>query len=339
MSFLTLTLPLFLLGSPPADGRVLLDEIVASVNDDIIIRSELETAVGPFLDQNPTPDRRKRLYRDILSQLVNEKLMAQQIDDAKINVSEPELKAAIGDILRQNKLTEDQLLEALKARGMTMSDYEEDVRNQLIRLKLVDMKVRSRVVVPEADIRAEYALRTQNDEPETKVELAHILLRFDEGASEEAKAEVVERAKAIRSRVVDDNEDFGALAKELSQGPTASKGGSLGELETGSLLPELARAVKPLEPGDISPPVLTPNGVHIVRLGSRRAEPTRSFESMRDEIYQELFQRRVDEQMTAWLAELERSSAVDIRLDDEEGGEATADEDGSEANPQAFRRP
>lgn len=293
------------------EDRVLLDKIVASVNGDIITLGELEVAAAPF--QRPGQDR-KALLNDVIEQLVNDKLVDQQVTEAKISVSDPEIEAAIKDILRTNSLTEQQLMEALAARGMSMKAYKSDVKDQLVRLKLVDMKVRSKVVIPEDDLRAEYEIRTRGDVPMAKVRLSHFFLRFEKDADEASKDRVLARAAALRTRVTDGGEDFAEVARSDSEGPTASKGGTMGDFEEATLFPEFAKALKTMEAGDISAPLLTPSGIHVLRLEKRWMERAQSFDDLRNQIYQELFGKRVDEQMKLWIGELRRSSDVEIKL-------------------------
>lgn len=318
MNIVACALAAHVLVSGAPGSSVLLDKVVATVNEDIVTLSELRAAARPFLDQNPGEEGRFSLYSDVMEQLINEKLISQQIDEAKIDVSEAEIKAAVEDILRQNNLTRDQLMQALQARAMSLDQYKSDLKSQIIRLKLVDMKVRSRVVVPENDLRAEYDIRTRDEIPKTKVGIAHILLRYDDGESSEDRARVLERAGEVRTRVTTGKEEFAEVAKELSQGPTAARGGSLGVLDEEALLPELAKAIRTLQPGEISSPIETDNGVHVVKLESRALERSKSFDDMKAKIYQDLYERRVDEQMKIWLNEVRQSSAVDVRLNKED---------------------
>ncbi len=303
-----------LLALSAAEPRILLDDIVASVNGDIVTRSELVKTARQYLDDDLPPERQRRAYRDILNELVNEKLLNQQVSEAGINVGEDQVDAAIADIQKTNGIDDDQLREALDARGVSWAAYRDQVRSQLVRMQLVAQKVQSRVVVPEADIRAEYEARSRREPPKVKVEISHIFLRLDEGAPAERRADVGNRIDALRRRV-EAGEDFEELARAHSQGPTAGRGGSLGEMELSALMPELRSAVEKLGVGRISPPVLTPSGVHLVRLDQRVELPAKSYEELRDRIWQELRQRRSEEQMAAWIAELKRASSVDIRLD------------------------
>ena len=293
-----------LLGAP--EGRELVDRIVAVVNDDVIIGSELDEAVSRVA----AGDSAKR---QILEDLINEKLMEQQIAEAKINVSETDLDRAVADILRTNNITEAELQAAIDARGMSMKQYRKDLRAQLIRLKLIDAKVRSRVVIPEAEIKAEYERQSRAEAKEEMVTIRHIFLRWSDANSAKAKAETIQAALAARQRVLD-GEDFQAVAKELSEGPTASAGGDLGEMNRKQMLPELAKGIEGLKAGELTMPLETDTGVHVVLLESTRAQGSSTYADSRSKIYQTLYQREIEAQMQVWLEELRKQAAVSILL-------------------------
>lgn len=296
----------------PGD-RVLVDQIAAVVNDEVITLSEVKLAAKPYVQPGDAESRKQMLYKDILNQLVDERLLSQQIAEAKIDVTDEEVERAVKDILRQNKITREQLVEAIRARGMTMGKYLQDLESQLIRLKLVDMKVRSRVVIPETDIRSEFESRTRGQKKEEMLTIRHLFFRWGDEAGADEKQRVLTRANEARARV-EGGASFESVAKEISEGPTAAQGGSLGELDRKGLLPELERALRDVEPGQMTPPVETSNGVHVVLLEARRFKDPVSYGQMRDRIYQELYQQRVEEQMKVWVEELRAGSAIDIRL-------------------------
>ncbi len=301
-----------LLAAAPGD-RVLVDRIAAVVNDEVITLSEVKTAAKSFVKDGDSTDRQQMLHKDILEQLINERLLTQQISEAKITVSEDEIERAMKDILRQNKITKEQLGEAIRARGMSMGQYLQDLESQLIRLKLVDMKVRSRVVIPESDIKAEFEDRTRGQAKEEILTIRHIFFRWGDNPADDEKARVFKRAIEARAQVVSGSK-FEDVAKALSEGPTAAQGGSLGDLSRKGLLPELDRALISVKPGDMTPPVETSNGVHVVLLEQRGFKDPVPYSQLRDEIYQQLYQQRVEEQMKVWLDELRSASAVDVRL-------------------------
>lgn len=301
-----------LLAAAPGD-RVLVDRVAAVVNDDVITLSEVKAAAASYTEGQDSAQRKKMLHKDILEQLINERLLTQQISEAKIAVSEDEIERAMKDILRQNKITKEQLGEAIKARGMSMGQYLQDLESQLIRLKLVDMKVRSRVVIPESDIKAEFEDRTRGQTKEEILTIRHIFFRWGDDPAADEKARVFKRATAARAKVVSGTA-FADVAKEVSEGPTAAQGGSLGDLSRKGLLPELDRALISVKAGGLTPPVETSNGVHVVLLEQRTFKDPVPYAQLRDELYQQLYQQRVEEQMKVWLDELRAASAVDVRL-------------------------
>ncbi len=294
-----------LLPSAPAD-RELVDRIVAIVNDDVIIASELDTSVTELGGSNADK-------REILEKLISERLMTQQIQEAKIEVTADDIDRAIKDILRTNRITEAELQAAVEARGLSMDKYRADLKTQLIRLKLIDMKVRSRVVIPETEIKAEYERQTRNEKKEELVRIRHIFLRWGDSPDPRERQRVLEAARAARKRVAD-GESFEKVAKELSQGPTAASGGDLGEMSQQQMLPELAKGIEGLTPGQLTAPLETDSGVHVVLLEDRRKKASTAYAEARNRIYQELYQKEVEAQMKVWLEELRKQAAVSIKL-------------------------
>lgn len=292
--------------------RELLDRIVAVVNDEVVTLSEVEAAAKPYMAHNEGEERKQLLFKDILDQLISERLLSQEIKQANISVSDDEVSRAVKDILRQNRITEEQLKQAVEARGMSIGQYREDLKSQLVRLKLIDMKVRARVVVPEADIKSEYDSRTRDEKSEELVHIRHIFFKWGDNATDAEKQAVREKASAARQKAL--SGDFESVAKELSEGPTRNSGGDLGELSGKQLLPELKAALEGVEPGTITNPIDTANGVHVVYLVGRRFKKPTTYAELRDRIYQELYQQRVEEQTKVWLEELRGQSAVKVML-------------------------
>lgn len=296
-----------------AEERELVDRIVAIVNDDVVTWSELQQAVGPFLERAGPEKQREQLTKDALDQLIADRLLNQQVAEAQITVEDDEVERAIEDICRQNNISREQLQQAVETRGLSMGQYKEDLKLQLVRLKLIDMKVRSRVVVPESDIRQEYDAEAALETREEMVQIRHLFFRYGDDSSAADQAKVMERAKAARDRVVK-GESFAEVAKDQSEGPTAASGGDLGEMARGSLLPELAKALEGMKEGQLSQPIVTPNGIHVVLLEGRRQKAPEGYEAKKNKIYQRLYQQEVDRQMRVWIDELRSQAAVELRL-------------------------
>lgn len=298
-------------GAP--SSRQLVDRIVAVVNDELITLSDVESAAKPYLAQNDTEEKRKALYRDMLEQLIDDRLVSQQVVEAKITVSDDEIDRAIKDILKQNNINDDELKQAIEQRGMSMGQYREELRRQLTRLKIVDMKVRSRVTVPDSEVKAEYERQMSQEKREELVALRHLFFRWGDASDQAERDRILKKATASRERIMK-GEDFAAVAKEVSEGPTAAQGGDLGEVSKKGLLPELAKAIQTMQVGEVSAPIPTTNGVHVVKLEARRSKEPQAFADVRNQIYQKLYQAEVERQMKLWVEELKSQSAIDIRL-------------------------
>lgn len=306
------TLAIFSAGTA-AGERKLVDRIVGVINDDVITLSDLEKAAKPYVGQADSDEKKKQLYKDILDQLVAEQLIQQQVTEAKISVGEDEVDRAIKDIGRQNNLTEDDLRAAIESRGMSMGQYREDLKKQLVRMKIVDLKVRSRVTISDGEVKAEYDRATALEKHEELITLHHLFFRWGESPDPAEKKRVLAAANAARERVLK-GEDFTVVAKEVSEGPTASSGGELGEVTKSGLLPELARAIEHVGVGQVTAPIETANGVHVVRIDARRAKEAQAYNDVRNQLYQRLYQAEVERQMRLWVEELRAQSAIDLRL-------------------------
>ncbi len=298
---------LALAAEPPA-GSTLVDRIAAIVNDDVITLSEVRLASQPMLQGGQSAAERDKLYQDVLEDLISQRILEQQVEASAIQVTESDVDRAVQDILRQNNITESQLEQALVAQNVSMAQYRENLREQLRQLKVVDQKVRSKDSISDQDIREEYDRVTRSEERKEFVEISHLFfLAGDDPEGARAAAE------AARARV-DDGENFADVAKEVSKGPTAADGGSLGKLAVDGLLPELAAAVEPLEPGEMSGPVEAGSGYHIVLLQAREFQASQSLEEMTPRLRERLYQQAMERQMQLWLEELKANSAIDRRL-------------------------
>lgn len=311
---MSLTLLTFALSLSAAPERTLVDRVAAIVNDEIITLSELNAVAGPYMDRDATPEKRQAVLTTSLDGLIAEKLLEQQIREARLDVSRDDVDRAIDDICKQNNLTREQLEEAITSRGMSMAKYRSDLEKQLLRLKIVDLKVRSRVVVAESDVRAEWERQVGLEKREKLVKLRHVFLRWGEDAADAEKKKVTARALEARARAAA-GEPFADVAKQVSEGPTATDGGDLGWLAGTNLLPELARVVAKMTPGELSAPIETPSGVHVVLLEDTKLKEPAGFETVKNQIHGRLYQEEVERQMKLWLDEVRKAGAVVIKLD------------------------
>jgi peptidyl-prolyl cis-trans isomerase SurA len=292
----------------------IIERVVATVNDDAIFLSELRRRAAPFLeqivagaDEKERSARIKRLYEQLLKELVDDQLIEQTARKMNITVSSTEVEQAIDNVRKQNSLDEARFWEAVKGQGFTEKQYRADVRKQLLRLKVTNQRVRSRVTINDDTVKEEYDDRVRKARRRQRFHAEHVFMGLPQTATATEVTNALKSAQTLRATLTPEN--FAAAMNERG-------GGDLGWLDQGDLPEDLENALLALEPGQISPAVRGPSGVHIFLLRERQAGGVQvpAFEAAKDTIYRELLDRSMAKQQELFLAELRRAAAIDTRL-------------------------
>jgi len=269
-SFLIIALSVTSLSAQDKEG-VVIDEIIAKVDNYIVLKSDLETAYLNYLSSGnqAMPDAKCR----ILGQLVSQKLMVAKAEIDSVIVSEPEVDSNLEQrmqvILSQYGGSADQLEEYYgKTLDEIKADIRDDIKQQLIVQRMQETITADIRVTPQ-DVRKFYSDIPQDSLPyfSKEVEVAQIVKIPSVSKSE--KDELRRKLNDLRKRVIA-GESFEELAKEYSQGPSAKYGGNLGFSQRGAMAPEFEAASLKLKQGEISEPFETQFGMHIVQLLERR---------------------------------------------------------------------
>ncbi len=310
----------FALGVTPARAAVV-ERIVAVVNGEIILESQLEErgrAMFAEAKKDPDPVARKRretsLRREVLDHLVDEELLAQQARELKIVVSPQDVDRMIDDVKKRNNLDDNTLVEALAQQGMDLVSYREVVKRQVLRLRVLEVTVRSRVAVTDEDIRRYYESNLKQLGADRKVRASHIFLGIPPEATAAEADQIRKRALELVQRARG-GEDFAKLARENSQDTaTRSEGGDLGYFGRGMLPPAVEEIVFSMSPGEVRGPVRAERGFHVIKLVDRKDEKARPFEDVKEQIREQLMQQEMEKHTRSWLAEMRRKAHVNIRL-------------------------
>ena len=303
-------------GSGEARAAEVVDRIVAIVNDDIIRLSDLNRHFRPIEQQIrgrglPFTQEAEALYdarRELIHDLIDEKLADQEIREAGIRAGQGEIDAAIERIKASNRLTEEDLRRALQARGMTIEDYREDIRQQILRNKLIDRKIKSRIVITEDDIREHYESNPEKYGLTGKYRLKNIFMPYggDETETLRKMEAALDELKAGAS--------FSETAQAYSMGPNASDGGRLGTFAFEDLSDHLRPVLPGLEPGDFTDIIETQLGYQIFYLADVEEPEEREVEEAMREIEQQLYERKVEEKFDEWLESLRESAHIRVKL-------------------------
>ncbi|MFO0692599.1 MAG: SurA N-terminal domain-containing protein [Polyangiales bacterium] len=298
----------------PARADVV-ERVVAVVNDEAIFLSQLRTRAAPFLDrvmaapsQTERIERLEQLYREVLDQLIDEELIKQTAASLSLRVTQAEIERALANVQQQNNLTPEQFWQAVREQGYTEAGYRADLQRQLLRMKVINQRVRSRVNVTEADVRREYDQEVRRMTRTVRYHASHLFLPLAENATEAEVEDVRERAVALRA-TLSDEASFEAATETVV-------GGELGWLTQGDLPESLERVVFTMEPGQISDPVRGPAGFHIFLLHERARgdEQAPEYDSVRENIYRQLLDQAMNRQEQLFLEELRRDATITRRL-------------------------
>jgi peptidyl-prolyl cis-trans isomerase SurA len=258
----------------PAARPVVIDRIVAVVNDEAITARELQErtqfAMKQLAQQGTTPPARSVIERQLLERLVTDRVQLQFAKETGLRVEDTELDRAIARIAEQNKLTVSELRETLERDGVPFAKFREDIRAEIVMTRLREREVDNRIVVTESEIDALLASSDKGAMRSDEVNLSHILVVVPENASPEQVQSRRARAEEARAQLAK-GADFKQVAAAFSEAPDALQGGLMG-WRAGERLPTLFYdALKSMKPGEVSEILRSANGFHIVRLNERRA--------------------------------------------------------------------
>jgi peptidyl-prolyl cis-trans isomerase SurA len=304
-------------------GAAMVDGIAAVVGSEIILLSEVvERSVPVFGEleamarQNgqapPVGGQRIQVLREVLESMIDDILIGQQAAEIKLSVTSEEVDAAIDNVVQENGVDREIFEREVAKRGMDMVAYRAQMRRDLLKYKVINLKVRGRVKITDVEARDYYNNLVRDVRASGWFEGAHILVRVPQGARAVEVARLKKRAEEIRARL-DGGESFEAVAKAASDDAvTAERGGGLGVRKPGEI-PALDRAFVDLEPGEISGPLRTASGFHVVKLLAREELGVQPFADVRQRILGQLVQEEMIRQEKIWLKELKLRTFIDRR--------------------------
>lgn len=268
-----LTLPAFLLAATlPAHAAQVLDYIVAVVDEDVILASELDQATDAISAQiqasGNTPPPTDVLRDQVRERLIVQKLQTQRAQQRGIAISDEELNAALQNVAAQNNMDLREFARALRTQGMDYLQVRDQVREELTVNRLRGIEVESRVNVSDRELGDFLAMASRGDQS-TEYRIAQILVAVPEGSTEQTATAARAEAEQIK-QALDDGGDFAQLAISRSDGQKALEGGDLGWRSAAGLPTIFAGTVSDLDVGAHSDVLESGSGLHIVKLLDKR---------------------------------------------------------------------
>ncbi len=301
------------LGAAVGTGRAeTVNRIVAVVNDQVITQADVELTVSDLLEgwqeerQAPPPSSAS-LHEAVLQRLIDRQLMLQEARHLELTVTGEEVADRL-DLLRARAGSEAAFQETLARSGLASETLKARVREDLLIRKVIDQKVRSTISVSPQEV--SMRLTGTSDVPGVeRARARHILIRMTPERSEEAARRTIQRLYDEAQR----GADFAALAREQSDDPHAAQGGDLGWVARGQLMPELDSALFSLEPGQVSAPIQTRLGFHLVRVEERDAGGASAL-AANTVAYHQVYEEKYQAALERWVRSLREQAYIEVHL-------------------------
>ncbi len=301
------------------ESAEVVDRIVAVVNDDIITLFELNRSFKPYEEKirklgYSTDKEHKMLFKvreDMLNRLIDQKLKDQEIERLKIKIDEREIDQTIERIKEENFYTDEDLRHTLANEGLTMEEYRERIKEQILRTKLINLKVRSKIVITKEDITSYYNNHPDKYGGKKKYHLYNIIIKVPLFADETEKDKIKARMDEILTELKA-GESFENMARTYSESSLGAEGGDLGLFRLDELSPQLRNAIKEMQAGEFTPVLDTDQGFQIFFVKEIVKTSGKPLEEVSPEIEKILFNEIVEKKFQSWLEELRNQSAIKI---------------------------
>lgn len=292
--------------APGVLGAVVLDRIVAVVNNEVITLSELEEEVGELKEQARRRFNRTELDRRLrqidfmgLNRMIERKLQVQIAKRRGIKVTDDEVKDAINRLRRLGETPNE-------------ADPKEmaTIKEQLTAMRIVNQQVRSGLMVSEEEMLRFYQQHQDRFLLPPEVRISQILIALGPSS---ALLQIRETAKQIHT-LLKKGERFEELAARYSDGAEARRGGSLGFVRLGDILPQIQQVIESVPVGQFSEPVASPMGMHIIRVDERKPPQYRPYEEVKEDLRNVVFQLKSEQAYLEWVKDLRDRSYIEVRL-------------------------
>lgn len=289
-----------------------LAKIVAVVNDQAITDADVKKA-SASVQKRATQDPAGALTeREVLERIIDQKLLDDILTKSKIEVTEDELARAIAGVLNENKISIDALKAELTQKGVSYEDYKKDISRQVKKMKFMNQVIGPQIKIAEQDLRDYYQRNQEQFRGSHSAHIAQIVLPLD-GIQTQAEFEALRDTAIAISSKAKKGANFAELAAKNSKGPAAVQGGDIGMVDLKNISPAVADAVRTLQIGQVSQPILDKNAVVIVKLIALPEISAKDFEKMRDNIYSALYDEKIEETLKNYLTKERQKAFIEIR--------------------------
>ena len=302
---------------------VVIDRIVAVVNDEVVTLSELQS-IKYYMKKEKEPEKAKgdnsskdqaESEKRLLDEIIEKRLQLQQARLKKIQVPEDQVQAALKDLMQRNNIaTEERFARELAAEGITLEHLRRQIEENIMITRLINTEVRPKVLLTDDDI-AEYYHAHDSEFRQEELSARHILFPLPPEATDKEIQEIEGLAGQVLDKFnqQESGYEFDKLTGEFERKYPTVKTGDLGYFTKGQILPEMEQAVWGLPAGKAAI-VRTKFGVHLVQITDRKLHTLDDDPQIKERVKQALYKQKLQQELDKWLADLHKKAAIKIML-------------------------
>jgi peptidyl-prolyl cis-trans isomerase SurA len=306
-----------------------IDRVVGRVNKDIITLSEVQELAQPLIARIPPAmpsEQRKveilKVQNMVLDRIIDQRLQHQSAQRLGVSVSEKELEDAVFDVMARNNLTPEQFGALLQREGLSIQLYRKKIEEQIVRRRVFNFEVASRVQVSDTDVRDYYIDNPKDFTPQPAVSLSQIFIAVPSNGDDLARLAAREKARLILT-ALKKGEPFAVVARAHSEDPTKSRGGKLGRFTRGDMLPALEKVAFKMSEGEIRGPIVTDRGLHFIKIDRKWGDKPLPLEEVQQKVKVFLLSKKRNERYREWMEVLRRDAFIErvkLQIEPAKGG-------------------
>ncbi len=299
-------------------AQQVVSRILAVVDEDVITTQDLnkmitrlDSALKPARDEHEKKRRQAQLSRMALETLIEERMLIKEARRLKLKVSNQDMDNYIDRLKRNNNLSEEEFRARLSRQGVSLKEYREGLRDDMLKHRVVTREVYSQVVI--SDNQVDEYLKKQGKGPveSERVTVRALFLKIPANAQPQALELLKKKAEEFKKEAMD-KDNMADLANKNSEGPGAGKGGMLGPLAVSDLLPPMRQALIGLKEGEFSKVIEVPGSLVFMQLVKRSTKIITMSDDAKAQIRAKLENEARQEKLKEWLKELRAKTYIKI---------------------------
>ena len=290
-------------------------EKAASVNGVAISKNDFDRELGFFLKRanqrgQQVPEAQMGAMKNqVLDSLIDRELLYQESQKKGIKVDPKEVSDQLQQI-KQRYPSEDEFKNLLADMGLTESDVQNQISRGMAIQELIDKEVKAKINIGDEEVKSYYDANPQLFQQPEQIKASHILIKVDADAPQAKKDEAREKIETVREKAKK-GEDFGALAKTYSEGPSGPNGGDLGYFRRGQMVKPFEEAAFSLKPNETSDIVETRFGYHLIKVVDKKPAQKVAYAEVKERLSEHLKKQKMDSEAETYIQGLRSGAKIE----------------------------